>query len=122
MDLVLYLLVPLLIEIPTTTFDFLACCRFYGRFVTFQILTVASPPALATLPPSTQLMPLTPSLWALAALILLPWFFFSRHQTNTLVSKLPLAAYAPESSHAMHVTRAVWADHLSATVSQEPVL
>src|SRR5699024_4470193 len=56
MDLVLYLLVPLLIEIPTTTFDFLACCRFYGRFVTFQILTVASPPALATLPPSTQLM------------------------------------------------------------------
>jgi len=41
-----------------------------------QILITASPPVLATfLPPSTQATPLTPSLWALAALTLFPGDF-----------------------------------------------
>lgn len=35
---------------------------FQGKFWTLQILTLASPPALATLPPSIQATPFTPSL------------------------------------------------------------
>src|SRR5690242_6383729 len=93
----------------------------YCNPFTPQLLTAASPPALAPSclsPAPTHAPPYTPSLFALAAFTRLPGF--ARLQTWTLVSSPPLAACVPAPFHAMLSTRAVCADHRSVATSQLP--